>query len=202
MADRFDEIYAQNIWGHGSGEGSLPQYTRGYCAFLQQFLAGRGVRSVVDMGCGDWQFSREIDWGRATYSGYDVAESVVEANRRSFARPGISFHHYSGDPGELPAADLLIVKDVLQHLPNAAVLAFLPNLGRYRYALLTNCVSPRGVTPNRDIALGDFRPIDLRLAPFNLRAPEVYRFSKPMGPLRRLLRRPEWTKSVLLVERG
>lgn len=57
MSKRFEEIYATNEWGHGSGEGSLPVHTRGYVAFLQAFLAEKNITSVVDMGCGDWQFS-------------------------------------------------------------------------------------------------------------------------------------------------
>jgi hypothetical protein len=192
MNQRFEEIYATNAWKHGSGEGSLAEHTRGYVDFLERFLQERGITSVVEMGCGDWQFSKNVRWGATRYQGFDVVRSVIAANQAQHAREGVSFQLYSGDPAELPAAELLIVKDVLQHLSDRAVTAFLPHLSRYRYALLTNCVNPRGPTVHRDIAL--------RLAPFHLQATEVYSFSHTMGWAQRLLQRRRWFKRVLLVE--
>lgn len=140
---RFDRIYATNQWGAGSGNGSLPVHTHGYIALLERFLTERRIESVIDMGCGDWQFSRLVDWRAAEYRGYDVVSSVIEANTKAFGRPGVSFHGYDGDPRKLPSADLLIVKDVLQHLSDDRIDATLAQLPRYRYALLTNCVNVR-----------------------------------------------------------
>jgi hypothetical protein len=202
--NRFDDIYATNAWGHGSGEGSLPIHTKGYVTFLEEFLLRRNIDSVVDMGCGDWQFAKSIHWRDVRYDGYDVASSVVADNQHAYSTDRIRFHLYSGDPKELPSADLLIAKDVLQHLPNDFVLDFLPHLSRFKYALLTNCVNPRGPTANRDIRTGDFRYLDLRLPPFNLEATEVFSFTKSvnqvrsMNLLKRIVRGPEWRKVVLL----
>lgn len=201
MSTAFEKIYTNNEWGCGSGQGSLPKYTRGYAGFLERFVRERGVRSVVDVGCGDWQFSRYIDWGSASYQGLDVVGSVIEANQRDYAREGVAFTHYSGDPDEVPAADLLIVKDVLQHLADDYVHDFLPVLDRFRYALITNCVDPKGVADNAgEIEDGDFRYLDLRRPPFGVEAAEVFAFEKTMHPLRRLFQRPKWRKSVLLVD--
>jgi SAM-dependent methyltransferase len=201
LSGRVIEIYENDEWGHGSGEGSLEVHTRGYVSFLQSFLRRKGIASVVDMGCGDWQFSRRIDWSGIEYRGFDVVPSVIAANASRHASANVAFHLYSGDPAQLPAADLLLAKDVLQHLSYAQIFATLACLGRYRYALITNCVAPRGRTRNADIATGDFRYLDLRREPFNLRAKQVYSFAKSMNPIRRLLRGPDWRKSVLLVER-
>ncbi len=200
MSTVFETIYAENQWGHGSGEGSLPKYTRGYAEYLETFLDEKGIQSVVDMGCGDWQFSKDIAWGQASYHGFDVVPSVVEANQQAHARDGVDFTLYSGDPSELPAADLLIVKDVLQHLCDAKVHAFLPHLDRYKYALLTNCLAPRGETVNANIEDGDCRFLDLRKPPFHVEATEVYTFAKQPSALKRLLRGPKWRKHVLLVD--
>jgi len=54
VQERFENIYAQNLWGSGSGEGSLPISTKGYARFLQIFLRINRVASTVDLGCGDW----------------------------------------------------------------------------------------------------------------------------------------------------
>lgn len=202
MNEIFEGIYAKNRWKHGSGEGSLIIHTKGYVAFLEQFLKERHIQSVVDMGCGDWQFSRNIQWGTAHYQGFDVVSSVIDNNRREFGTDEIEFHLYSGNPAELPSSDLLIVKDVLQHLSNQSVAAFLPALARYKYALLTNCVNPRGPTRNKDIAEGGFRYLDLRLSPFHLEASELYSFTNTRSPIADLLHWSRWLKRVLLVERG
>jgi SAM-dependent methyltransferase len=200
MKDRFERIYADNEWVYGSGEGSLLANAHRYVDFVERFMADRGVRSVVDFGCGDWQFSRHIRWGEAHYRGYDLVESLIATNRERFASERISFHAYAGDPHELPPADLLLVKDVLQHWPDRAIVDFLPILPRFRWALITNCVNHRGATVNTDTDVGGFRFLDLRLPPFKLAATEVLAYSHDLGCLRRWLNRPRWLKRVLLVE--
>jgi SAM-dependent methyltransferase len=67
------------VWGAGSGPGSASHETIAYRAFLQGFLQWNRVRSVVDLGCGDWQFSRFIDWSGVDYTGVDVVAPVIEA---------------------------------------------------------------------------------------------------------------------------
>ena len=44
--------------------------TRGYVKSLHA-LAERRIRTVVDLGCGDWQFSKYVDWRGIEYHGYD-----------------------------------------------------------------------------------------------------------------------------------
>jgi hypothetical protein len=58
----FQDIYEKNEWGYGSGEGFLEIQTRGYRRFLRHFLLEKKITTVVDMGCGDWQFSQFVDW--------------------------------------------------------------------------------------------------------------------------------------------
>jgi SAM-dependent methyltransferase len=200
LKERFEEIYAKNEWRHGSGEGSRPENTRGYVAFLEEFLMARDIRSVVDMGCGDWQFSKDIRWGAARYLGLDVVGPVIRKNRRKYAKDGVSFRLYSGNPMDLPTADLLIVKDVLQHLSDQNVMEFLPYLRRFKYALITNCVNPKGPTENRDTQDGGFRYLDLRLPPFRVEASEVFTFTHPIDREKNPAGQAWWLKRVLLVE--
>ena len=158
-----------------------------------------GIKTVVDMGCGDWQFSQYIDWSGVQYSGYDIVSSVVAENEAKYSKPNIRFNLYSGDPTELPAADLLLAKDVLQHWSNSSIQNFLPNLSRYKVALITNCVNPAGETFNSEITDGDFRYLDLRQQPFLLDASEVFSFRQHRGLLKKLLMRPQWLKRVLMI---
>lgn len=168
----FNGIYSEGIWGRDvtgkgtSGSGSTLEITREYRAYLEDFIRKHRVRSVVDAGCGDWTFSSTIDWGGASYLGVDIASDVIEANRRKYEKRHVTFQ--VGDiTEELPAADLLISKDVLQHLPDALVDKFIRNnlkKGKYKWVLLTN---DRG-SGNPDIVPGGYRAINLAAAPFNV----------------------------------
>jgi hypothetical protein len=69
---------------------------------------------------------------------------------------------------DLPAADLLISKDVLQHLSNTLVHNFIENnlrKGKYKWVILTN---DRG-SKNSDVENGGYRAIDLSAPPFDVR---------------------------------
>ncbi len=201
LQQRFSTIYATSEWGQGSGEGSLPVHTRGYAGFIEGFIQQNNINSILDVGCGDWQFSRFIDWGKRDYQGVDVVPAVIKANRQNFARDNVRFELYDGDFSLLPGADLLIIKDVLQHLSANKIQQFLEILPRYPFALITNCINPAGNTDNGDIPDGEFRYLDLTLAPFNLKAEEVYRFSNHQSLFERLFQKPRWTKKVLLHRR-
>ena len=199
MRERFEQIYATNEWHYGSGEGSLPANTVGYRRFLQGFLRNHAITTVTDYGCGDWQFSRLIDWRGIDYQGFDIVRPVIEANRRQFARANIRFDDPPEDFDGLEPADLLLAKDVLQHWSHSTIHRFLAVLPRFRFALLTNGVAV-GETPNEDIPDSGFRLLDLTRAPFNLRCERVYSYRREKRRWRGLWWEPHrFRKDVLLV---
>ena len=161
----FDVVYETNYWGSGSGSGSNENLCQGYVAFLQEFFKTYHIKSIVDAGCGDWQFSKNIDFSGITYQGFDVASFVINANTPRYSKDNISFHLYDGDFSKLPSADLLICKDVLQHLPIAKIQEFITILPRFKYALITNDI---GTNNNTEILPTQGRTLDLREDPFYL----------------------------------
>ena len=173
LTDTFNRIYAEGTWGKDvagkgtSGTGSTLEITREYRAYVEDFMKKHSVKSVVDAGCGDWSFSSAMDWGDASYLGVDIASDVIAAVRNKHEKGRIKFQ--VGDiTDELPAADLLISKDVLQHLSNELVHRFIRNnlrKGKYKWVILTN---DRG-SENRDVASGGYRAIDLAAPPFEVR---------------------------------
>ena len=170
LTGTFNRIYAEGTWGRDvagrgiSGTGSTLAITQQYRAYIEDFIETHGVTSVVDAGSGDWSFSSAIEWGEASYLGVDIASDVVAAVRSRHETGKIRFQ--VGDiTDELPAADLLISKDVLQHLSNDLVRKFIRNNlrpGKYKWAILTN---DRG-SGNGDVASGGYRAIDLAAPPF------------------------------------
>jgi SAM-dependent methyltransferase len=169
----FDMIYRNRLWGSGSGPGSQPETTQRYRRVLERLLTSHDIGSVLDVGCGDWAFSRLIDWGSACYRGIDIVPDLIAENDRRFAMPGIAFECADVlTDFSWPAADLLLCKDVLQHWPNSRVVDFCATvLPRYPFAMLTSDVASPTVTVedlNADIPMGGWRTLDLEAAPFHL----------------------------------
>jgi SAM-dependent methyltransferase len=171
MQEMFTRAYQSNEWHGGSGTGSTPETTVAYRRLIDRLIRTAQIKSVLDLGCGDWQFSRLIGWGGADYLGIDVVPEVIAANQLAYAGPGVRFVHADFRHTELPKADLVLVKDVLQHWSNAQVTAFLPRLVKFPWALIAN--TRNGIRENQDIPDGAWRPLDLRLPPFNLAATEL-----------------------------
>ena len=170
----FNTIYKQKIWAGGtSGSGSNPAILQGYMSFLEKFIRDNKITSIADIGCGDWQYMRLVNLKGVTYTGYDVASPVIEANQQKFSAPNIDFVLYDGNFAEIKAADLAICKDVLQHLPNKNIFNFIENIKKFKYVLVANDIADN-MTTNVDIPMGQCRPLDLRLPPFNIAAEPVF----------------------------
>ena len=171
----FEHIYEAGVWGTNdagegtSGSGSTLESTAVYRAFLQAFMKEHDIHSVVDAGCGDWEFSKAIDWKGIDYRGYDVAAPVIAKNKAKHTASNVHFFVADIAKEELPAADLVLSKHVLQHVPNADVSSFLAQLPKYRHALLTNTVRAESHSAsNVDIPVGGFRPLDPTRPPFSV----------------------------------
>ncbi len=176
----FTEIYEKAIWGRNeqgkgySGLGSMVEHTQIYRQFIEDFIRENHITSVVDLGCGDWTFSKLIDWQGATYLGIDVVRPVIQENIRLYSSPTIEFRAADIITADLPQADLLICKDVLMHLTNRDIQIVLQKLGKFKHCILTHDVDFTARTAqNRNISRGGYRQIVLRKPPFNLPAVDV-----------------------------
>jgi SAM-dependent methyltransferase len=174
MSTKFEEhknyfsiIYQKKIWGSEislSGGGSFPTNTIEYRKFLSNFIDKNNINTVYDFGCGDWAFSKLIDWSNTQYTGIEVVEKLVMGNNLQYGNEFIKFEHiedaknfynYSGD--------LLIVKDVLQHWMNIEIISFLDEvIKNFKYIIITNSSAQHSDwqdTPERD------RPLSCKFYP-------------------------------------
>jgi len=174
MGEAFTLAYKTGQWHHGSGSGSSPANTRAYRKFLAAYMRERQIKSVLDIGCGDWQFSRLIDWTGIAYTGLDVVPAVLEHNWERYWKPGLRFE--CGDVlngWQLPRTDLVLCKDLFQHWPDAAIHQLGARLAGRR-ALLTYDFS--WFWPHEDIAPGGYRSLDLAAPPFSWPVTELLRY--------------------------
>lgn len=161
----FTEIYDKNVWG-GSGGGSSPENTVEYRKLLQKFLKDKNIKTVFDFGCGDWSFSHLINWSGVNYLGYDVVESVVEKNIKKHSSENVRFTNNH----TLPAYNLMILKDVLQHWSNNDIIDLLTiATNQFKYILITNTLG----TSENDINPGDCRGLSANAYPLKQFNPEV-----------------------------
>lgn len=163
----FTEIYDKNVWG-GSGGGSSPENTVEYRNLLQKFLKEKNIKSVLDYGCGDWSFSHLIDWSGIEYVGYDCVDSVITKNIVKHHSKNVAFTSFIKGMGL--CGDLMILKDVLQHLENDSIIDILEeNKDNFKYILITNTLG----TSEHDITPGDCRGLSAKLYPLKQFNPEV-----------------------------
>ncbi len=205
-ANAFRAIYRDHAWmGRSlSGPGSDPARTEAFRQALQEFIRSRSVSSVVDIGCGDWASTRLVDWSDLDYLGIDVVPEMIAANRARYQRGRIRFEVLDATKAPLPSADLVIIKEMLQHLPLTEIVSVLDTLRSFRWAILVNDIAhsrsggwkmlwrrKHFVTTNCDIEAGGYRLLSLRDPPFNLPAVTLLNYENRYEGLR-------WTKEVLL----
>ena len=170
----FTDIYARKVWGDGSGGGSGEQ-AKPYCDFMSDYLAWPVVFTVLDIGCGDLRIAKQIDFHAAQYIGLDAVARYpgddLTSGRRMVIIGGADALYC-----DLPGADLVLCKEVLQHLSNAQVQLLLDRTAHYPRRLFTNTMQVEGVGVNEDIETGNTRPVDLTLHPFNQPARTVFTY--------------------------
>lgn len=168
----FGRIYDRGGWSSlGSGPGSSAQYNRPFLKSLSDLAKKADIRSIVDYGCGDWTMFSEYQFGNIDYLGIDIVDSVVETNRNRYSRPRVEFRSARPLAEETCSADLLLMKDVMLHLPNAQCIEFLDYARlRFRFGIFVNDLRSHEAEVNEEISLGGYRPVDITKPPFNRHA--------------------------------
>ena len=157
----FDDVYRNKLWrGEGeisSGLGSSPANSKSYEDLIVAYIEANDIRSMVDIGCGDHQVSHRILQRVSrpiTYTGLDVSSVAIEHNRQKYGTENVSFICADAASSDLPEADLVTVREVLQHIPNADIAKILPKLKEFEHAVITNTVARNARNYNVDIAPG------------------------------------------------
>ena len=170
MTDYF--YYGQ--WGRNgesvSGPGSTVEYTGAFRFFLAGILRHLNVRTFIDAPCGDFNWMQHVDLCGIRYYGFDIVQEIVDRNQAQHGGETISFSQADICTDTFPAADLMMSRDVLFHLPEADIFRFFENFLKQDIPfLLTTSHHNRH---NQDIPEpGGFRHLNLRKPPYNLPVP-------------------------------
>ncbi|NJD24008.1 MAG: glycosyltransferase [Betaproteobacteria bacterium] len=173
----FVKIYEQNEFNgteSRSGGGSTLYQTRIIREELPALFRELGVKRVLDVPCGDWNWMKYVDLNGIDYTGGDVVDAIVQRDILKHETASVHFECLNIITGTLPKSDLIICRDCLVHLSFADGMAALQ---RFRESgatwLLTTTFVDR--QSNEDLYEGHiWRPLNLELAPYNLPKADSY----------------------------
>lgn len=166
----FSHIYRNRLWGQAesvSGTGSTLAQTAVLRAQLPALCKRYGIKTLLDIPCGDFNWMRAVDLGGIAYQGADVVGELIQTCRAHYATNDIQFEVMDLLEDPLPQVDLILCRDCMVHFSDRDVFKALENLRNSgsRYLLTT---SFSGRASNTDIVTGQWRPLNLEIAPFHL----------------------------------
>jgi SAM-dependent methyltransferase len=133
IAEAFDLIYKKRMWQQGeslSGPGSEGRWASDYVTFVGQYIRDNGITSVLDVGCGDFEVGSKLAPLVEEYIAVDISKHIIEVNRAKYAAmTNVTFGTLNLIEHPLPSAELILVRQVLQHLNNTQIEAALQNIG-------------------------------------------------------------------------
>ena len=142
----FSQIYKNKIWGSkvsigsDSGEGSNPDTAMPYVNFIKQIIIEYKIKSVLDLGHGDWEMWRDYRFENVEYTGLDVVDYLTRDLSIKYGNSRTKFITINGD-SEYPDSDLLICKDVLQHLSNEDIRNIWTKIDKYNLVVFCNDIN-------------------------------------------------------------
>ena len=178
MEQCFTNVYENNLWGNNnaaeysgsSGDGSSVIFNKdSYVPFLKKFITHTNVKTIVDLGCGDFICGKLIyDDLDVLYTGYDAYQKVIEHNSTQHSLPKYSFVHldFCNNKEKIANGDMCILKDVIQHWSLDHIYTFLDYLiesKKFKYILICNCCNQ--TQHNTNIQNGYFRELSCDFFP-------------------------------------
>jgi len=169
----FTKIYQTNLWSSDesvSGRGSHINTTKSIRKELPILWQQYEIKTFLDVPCGDYNWMKEVEKKDIIYIGGDIVKELIDNNNQKYRQKNISFEVLDITKDALPTVDMIFCKDCLQHLSYENVFKALRNFKKSKSKYLLTTSYPLTIS-NWDIFDGDYRPLNLRIKPFNLPAP-------------------------------
>jgi SAM-dependent methyltransferase len=153
----FSYIYEYNVWGGNRGEfysgpGSNDNVSEPYVQLIRKFIYEKNIKVVVDIGCGDFRVGQRIVNNNIKYYGIDIVPSLIKRNNKFFSSENVKFICANAIKDDLPAGDLCLIRQVLQHLSNQDIMKILEKCRIYKYVIVTEHIpADKDAVPNLDM---------------------------------------------------
>jgi hypothetical protein len=168
----FTEFFLRNSWGSAesvSGISATLSRTESIRQKLPAMFQTLGIQSIVDIGCGDWNWMRHVDLSGISYLGIDIVEPLVEQLQSRYTNPTIRFQKTNVLEEPPETADLWIVRDFCGLYGYDEIKQLFQQFisSESRFIAITSI----DACDNQDSLPGTWRALNLRDAPFNLPEP-------------------------------
>lgn len=173
MQQVFQNAFRGNIWGDPesvSGPGSGLRRTEAFRDQIPPLLEALGARSLVDAGCGDFNWIKEVPLALDWYLGVEIVPELATRNRQIYGDGVRRFVHGNIARDELPQADVILCRDCLVHFSFEDARAALRNFKKSGSAYLLTTTFIEYQT-NLDIETGGWRQLNMERAPFGFPPP-------------------------------
>ncbi|NJS36640.1 MAG: class I SAM-dependent methyltransferase [Brachymonas sp.] len=136
--------------GTGSHDHKIVQpYVKAITAWLSKHPQ---KLSAVDLGCGDFSVGSQIRSYCSSFTACDIVPELITSHQNNYRSLDVDFRCLDLAQDELPQADVVFVRQVLQHLDNHSISQFCSKLTqKFSYLILTEHI-PRNAqfVSNRD----------------------------------------------------
>jgi len=167
----FEEIYQKNSWNgtetrSGPGSGKVPTQWISNMLTMLCNNTEMEINSVLDVGCGEAIWQPKFP----EYVGLDVSSTAIHRARE--LHPGKTFEILSIETTQLEPFDLVLCRDVFQHLSFETGLPLMDWVKEHtaRWLLVSTFTDGENV----DIPDGFYYRPDMRFDPWNLGAPLLW----------------------------
>lgn len=156
-----NQIYDQHMWGgvdydFYSGSGSHDsKFVAPYIKVVSEFLKSfKEPLIICDLGCGDFNIGSQLVSYTQKYIAIDVVDALIERNRIFFKEDNLIFQCLDICKDEIPDADCLMIRQVMQHLSNAEIKILAEKFKKYKFVIVTEHLPSSNFKPNVDKITG------------------------------------------------
>jgi hypothetical protein len=162
----FESIYDRKLWGHLRSNGALStvEEIKPYVELVNALIQVGGWTTAVDLGCGDGGVALALRIPHLV--GVDVSRRHVQALSVMAPERKWMVLDVLKQRDQLPAADVALLRDVVQHWPSACIhewFTWIRSARKYRWIII--CTSSVNAREGDDCCLGGYRPLKRECAP-------------------------------------
>lgn len=169
----FSTIYANNSWGckeSRSGPAASLDRTASLRAALPEIFSQLKIQSILDCGCGDWNWMKTVDLSGIKYIGCDIVPELIEQLQLNYSSSSVNFQvlNILHDPPD--TADLWLARDLVCLFSNKDIWTFFQKFieSGSNYLAITSIDENE---PYQDTFTGAWTPLNLLTDPFNMPEP-------------------------------
>jgi hypothetical protein len=171
----FTELSVKNAWGAKttvSGPTSTLEKTTELRSSLLSVLKQLEIKSILDCGCGDFHWMKEVNLLTIHYLGVDIVESLIKYNQLNYTTESVHFQKMNllVDPPE--TTDVWFARDFCCLYSYKEIKLFFKKFieSNTPYLAITSIDSSQ---ENTDGVTGSWRPLNILAPPFNLHNPSA-----------------------------